>query len=180
MRSAAFGIALAVATALTLSACTSLRVGGDKVLAPKSGTRVKPTDEFSAVPAKPIELPGSIANLPPPSKGRPDRAQRDAAQEALAALGGRETGGSNAIPADDRGFVAYTSRLGTDRNIRLILAAEDEEFRRGKHGRLLERWFNVNLYYQAYEPMTLDEYAELDRLRRSNIRTPTAPPQTIE
>ncbi len=180
MRSAVFGIALAAATAITLSACTSLNVGGDRVLAPKSGSKPKATDEFSTVPAKPIELPGSVASLPPPNKGRPDRAQRDAAQEALAALGGRETGGSNVIPADDRGFVAFTSRLGTDRNIRLILAAEDEEFRRGKHGRLLERWFNVNLYYQAYEPMTLNEYAELERLRNSNIRTPTAPPRDTE
>ncbi len=180
MRSAVFGIAMAAATAITLSACSSLKIGDDKVLAPKPGSRPNATDEFSTVPAKPIELPGSVASLPPPSKSRPDRAQRDATQEALAALGGRETGTSNSIPADDRGFVAFTSRLGSDRNIRLILAAEDEEFRRGKHGRLLERWFNVNLYYQAYEPMTLDEYAELERLRRGNIRTPTAPPRAIE
>ena len=180
MRSAVLGIAMAAAAAITLSACSSLKFGDEKVLAPKPGSRPKATDEFSTVPALPIELPSSVANLPPPRKGRPDRAQRDASQEALTALGGRDTGGSHGIPADDREFVAYSSRLGAERSIRLILAAEDEEFRRGKHGRLLERWFNVNLYYQAYEPMTLDEYAELERLRRSGIRTPTAPPQATE
>ena len=175
MRSAASVIAVACISALFLSAC-SPRGGSERVLSPKSGGKLLPTDEFSAAPTNPIELPDSPASLPSPSKSLPDRAQKDAAGEALAALGGNRGGGSSEIPAGDREFVSYASRLGSDRNIRLVLAAEDEEFRRGRHGRLLERWFNVPLYFQAYEEMTLDEYAELERLRQSNIRTPSAPP----
>ena len=33
-------------------------------------------------------------------------------------------------------------------------------------GRLLERVFNVNVYFSAYAPLSLDQYAELDRFRR--------------
>lgn len=176
MRSAASVIAVACISALLLSAC-SIRGGSEKVLSPKSGGKLQPTDEFSASPTNPIELPDSPASLPSPSKSRPDRAQKDAVGQALTALGGNRGGsGSNGIPAADREFVAYAARLGSDRNIRLVLAAEDEEFRRGRHGKLLERWFNVPLYFKAYEEMTLDEYAELERLRRSNIRSPSAPP----
>ncbi|MCE2523673.1 MAG: DUF3035 domain-containing protein [Rhodobacteraceae bacterium] len=177
MRSEISVIAMACAAVLFLSAC-SLRGGSEEVLSPKSGAKLRPTDEFSAAPSRPIELPESVANLPRPSKARPDRAQKDAAGEALAALGGRRGGGNGGIPAGDREFVAYASRLGTDKNIRLLLAAEDEEFRRGRQGKLLERWFNVNLYFRAYEEMTLDEYAELERLRRSDVRTPSAPPRS--
>ena len=63
-----------------------------------------------------------------------------------------------------------------DPNIRAELAAADLEYRRQNDGRLLERLFNVNVYFQAYEPLSLDQYAELERLRRAGIRTSAAPP----
>jgi hypothetical protein len=40
----------------------------------------------------------------------------------------------------------------------------------------LERLFNVNVYYKAYRPMSLDQQAELWRWRRAGARTPSAPP----
>jgi hypothetical protein len=43
-------------------------------------------------------------------------------------------------------------------------------------GRLLERLFNVNVYFKAYRSQELDQYLELQRLRRLGIRTPAAPP----
>ena len=49
-------------------------------------------------------------------------------------------------------------------------------FRRANDGRLVERLFNVNVYFRAYEPYELDQYAELERLRRAGIRTSAAPP----
>jgi len=51
-------------------------------------------------------------------------------------------------------------------------------FRRGHKGRLLERAFNVNVYYRAYRKQSLDQYKELRRFRRLGVRTPAAPPET--
>ncbi|MGB3409328.1 MAG: DUF3035 domain-containing protein, partial [Jannaschia sp.] len=91
---------------------------------------------------------------------------------AIAALGGNADRGGGA----DRGLIATVSRYGVAGNIRDQLAAEDLEYRRKNDGRLLERLFNVNVYYDAYEPLSLDQYAELERLRRAGIRTVAAPP----
>jgi hypothetical protein len=41
---------------------------------------------------------------------------------------------------------------------------------------VLERLFNVNVYFRAYQRQSLDKYAELDRFRRLGVRTPAAPP----
>lgn len=64
--------------------------------------------------------------------------------------------------------------------IRGTLAAEDLEFRRKNDGRLLERVFNVNVYFDAYEPMSLDQHAELERWRAQGLLTPSAPPPQSE
>jgi hypothetical protein len=42
--------------------------------------------------------------------------------------------------------------------------------------------FNVSVYFKAYRPQSLDQYAELYRLRRAGVRTVAAPPDpaTIE
>jgi hypothetical protein len=75
--------------------------------------------------------------------------------------------------------ISYASRFGVAQDIRGTLAAEDLEYRRRNDGRLLERVFNVNVYYRAYRPLALDRYAELERLRRAGVRTPAAPPQEL-
>ena len=61
--------------------------------------------------------------------------------------------------------------------IRQTLATEDLEFRRKNDGRLLERIFNVNVYFKAYRDYALDQYAELARWRKAGARTPSAPPR---
>ncbi len=43
--------------------------------------------------------------------------------------------------------------------------------------KLMEKVFAVNVYFAAYAPMTLDQYAELARLRGYGIATPAAPPE---
>ncbi|MGB3553855.1 MAG: DUF3035 domain-containing protein, partial [Jannaschia sp.] len=78
--------------------------------------------------------------------------------------------------AADRGLVAAVSRYGVQGNIRGQLATEDLAFRRANDGRLLERLFNLNVYYRAYEPQSLDQHRELERLRRAGVRTVAAPP----
>jgi hypothetical protein len=95
----------------------------------------------------------------------------------VAALGGNpdrlERG---TIFAGEQGLLAHAARYGVPADIRTTLAAEDLQWRRDNNGRLLERLFNVNVYYSSYKPMSLDQHIELERLRRMGVWTPTAPP----
>jgi len=129
-------------------------------------------DEFSILPAKPLETPPDLAALPPPTPGGVNRTDRAPKAEAILALGGNPDRGVGA----DGALVATVSRYGVQQGIRAQLAAEDLEFRRKNDGRLLERVFNVNVYFKAYRRQSLDQYAELYRLRRAGIRTVAAPP----
>ena len=129
-------------------------------------------DEFAILPTLPLEMPPSFAELPTPTPGGANRTDPDPEAAAIAALGGDITraGGGNG------GLVGYATRFGIGAGIRETLAAEDLEYRRQNDGRLLERAFSVNVYHRAYGPVSLDQYAELERLRRAGIRTPAAPP----
>ena len=129
-------------------------------------------DEFGVVPPRPLEMPASAA-LPTPTPGGSNRAEPTPEADAIAALGGDISRGSTG----SQGLLAYANRYGVEANIRGVLAAEDEAFRRDNDGRVLERLFNVNVYFEAYSAQALDRYAEFERLRRSGVRTPSAPPQ---
>ena len=94
--------------------------------------------------------------------------------DEFAALGGNPAVLSRG--GGDGALLTYAGRYGVSPNIRAELAAADLEFRRENDGRLLERLFNVNVYFRAYEEQTLDQYAELERMRRAGIRTSSAPP----
>ncbi len=135
-------------------------------------------DPFALVPTRPLEMPTDFASLPTPTPGAQNRADPQPRADAIAALGGRpsaETG----VPAADSALLARATRFGTEPAIRDQLAAEDLEFRRGNQGRLLERWFNVNVYSRVYRPQALDRHAELERWRRAGARTPGAPPPDL-
>lgn len=132
-------------------------------------------DEFGIVPGKPLQTPTTLASLPEPTPGGQNLADPDPEAEAVAALGGdprRLSGGGISDPA----LVSHVTRFGASPGIRDELAREDLEFRRKNDGRLLERVFNVNVYYRAYRPLELDQYRELERFRALGVRTPTAPP----
>ena len=161
-------MAMAGALTLALAACG----GGDPTLFNiRSGDRSP--DEFSILPTRPLEMPPpSMTALPVPTPGGANRTDRAPVAEAIAALGGNAAGGTGA----DAPLVASVSRYGVDPGIRGRLAAEDLDFRRANDGRLLERAFNVNVYYRAYRRQSLDQYAELERLRRAGVRTVAAPP----
>jgi len=138
-------------------------------------------DEFGILPTKPLELPTDRAALPEPTPGGSNRTDPTPEGDAVAALGGNPAAlGRTGIPAGDGGLVGHAARFGTSPAIRAQLAAEDLDYRRRNDGRLLERAFNVNIYYKAYEPLSLDQYAELERWRKVGARTVGAPPESVE
>ena len=164
--------AIAAAMVLTLAACGN----GDKVpslMNIRSATAGP--DEFGIIPPKPLEMPEDIAALPEPTPGGPNRTDRDPQAEAVAALGGN-LGQRDGVNTAHSGLYAYAARYGVTAGIRETLAAEDLEYRRQNDGRLLERLFNVNVYFKAYEAQSLDQQAELWRWRRAGVATPSAPP----
>jgi hypothetical protein len=162
-------IVITALVVLTLAACD--RTADPQLMNVRANDRTP--DEFSILPTRPLETPPSYAALPPPTPGGVNRTDPQPEVEAIAALGGDASRGAVA----DGALVAAVSRYGRDGNIRATLAAEDLAFRRARDGRLLERLFNVNVYFRAYEPFSLDQHRELDRLRRIGVRTVAAPPE---
>ena len=164
-------MAVAMAAMLALTACS-----GDKtptLMNLRSSTNGP--DEFGILPVKALELPTDFTALPEPTLGGTNRTDPTPNADAIAALGGnlKAAGG---IPAGDTALVRYASRGGTTAGIRETLAAEDLEYRRKNDGRLLERLFNVNVYFKAYRKQSLDQQAELQRFRKAGRRTPSSPP----
>ena len=157
---------------LVLTAC-----GGDRDpnLLNISQSSADGPDEFAILPAKPLEMPETMTALPPPTPGGVNRADLTPESDVAAALGGNAAVLTRASTGDVA-LIAYAGRYGLDPNIRADLAAADLQFRRDNDGLFLERTFNVNIYYQVYEPFELDQYRELERLRRAGIRTSTVPP----
>jgi hypothetical protein len=163
---------LAVAAAMMLSAC-----GGNGT--PNLYNLEQPgngPDEFAILPPGPLQLPDDLAALPPPTPGGANRTDPTPNADAIVALGG-DPGGAGGIPAGDSALVAHAARLGVTADIRGTLAAEDLEFRRDNQGRVLERLFNVNVYYKAYADQSLDQQDELAFWRSRGVRTPSAPPR---
>lgn len=162
----------AVWALLLLSACG----GGPELMNLRSATNGP--DEFAIVPPKPLELPTDLAALPEPTPGGVNRTDATPLADAAIALGGRPAGPG--IPAGDAALITYASRHGVEPGVRARLAAEDLAYRSDHQGRVLERLFNVTVYFRAYEPMSLDAYAELARWRRVGAGTPAAPPEGVE
>ncbi len=159
-----------------LSACG----GGDKDpdLLNISQPRGEGPDEFAVLPTKPLEMPQDLASLPQPTPGGTNRTDPTPEADVANALGGNPAVLTRA--SGDGALIAYAGRFGVEPDIRPRLAAADLEYRRQNDGRLLERLFNVNVYFRAYEPMSLDQHRELERLRRAGIRTSGAPPDPAQ
>jgi len=115
--------------------------------------------------------------LPEPTPGGTNLVDPRPQADAVAALGcNPDRLERGTIFAGEQGLLAHAARYGVPADIRTTLAAEDLQWRRDNNGRLLERLFNVNVYYSSYKPMSLDQHIELERLRRMGVWTPTAPP----
>jgi hypothetical protein len=157
-----FGLVLALG--ISLSACE----GG-----PKKGP-----DEFSVLPTKPLEFPEDLSTLPTPNAAGINRADKRPVEDSVVALGGSAARlNSNTVSTSEAALINAAGRHGVTADIRNIVATEDAAFRKRNKGRVLERWVGTNVYNLRYKQQRLDEYAELLRLRKLGIRTPTAPPK---
>ena len=135
-------------------------------------------DEFAILPSRPLEEPDNYSELPPPTPGGTNLTDPTPLADAVEALGGRRTSVvEDGNLGNDGALLTHAGRYGVDSNIRSTLATEDRDFRRRNNGRIMERLFNVNVYYRAYAQMFLDQYEELLRLRRMGVWTPSAPPE---
>ena len=173
MQGALGKLAIAAALAGLLSACSEK----EPQLMNLSSDGTGP-DEFRILPTKPLETPGDYTSLPEPTPGGTNRTDPTPFADSAEALGGSGTAAtSSPLRRSEQGLVSYASRFGVAAGIRDTLAAEDIEWRRKHNGRLLERLFNVSVYFRAYEAMSLDQYLELERLRRLGVWTPSVPPE---
>ncbi|MDT8857358.1 DUF3035 domain-containing protein [Paracoccaceae bacterium Fryx2] len=170
MRASRGALAVASLAMIALGACSS---GDPKLMHLRSATQGP--DEFGILPPKALELPANMTDLPTPTPGGASRTDPTPFDDAIVALGGKPQAGRG-MAAADGAVVAAASRYGRAADIRSVLAAEDLEYRRRNDGRLLERLFNVNVYFKAYAPMSLDQHAELERWRRAGAGNPSAPP----
>ena len=162
-------VILAVVGAAVLAGCGS----GDKVpqlMNVRSSTQGP--DEFGILPPKGLSMPEDLAALPEPTPGGANLTDPTPNADAIVALGGNPNGGAGG----DAGLMNHATRYGVSSGIRETVASEDLEWRRDNDGRLLERLFNVNVYYKAYERQSLDQQAELFRWRKRGVKTPSAPP----
>lgn len=176
MRAARGALAVAGLALLGLAACS----GPDTPQLMNIRSATNGPDEFAILPPKPLELPEDLAALPEPTLGGANRTDPTPNADAIVALGGRPQTLQGGVPAGDTAMLAHAARYGLSANIRPELAAEDLEYRRKNDGRLLERLFNVNVYFKAYEPQSLDQHAELARWRRAGARNVSAPPESDE
>ncbi|MFY0693338.1 MAG: DUF3035 domain-containing protein [Paracoccaceae bacterium] len=170
MRPVAAIIVASCAATLVLSGCGWNKETEPRLLNVKSN--ITGPDEFAILPNKPLTLPQDYAALPEPTPGGSNLTDVTPMADATRALGGNPNARSG-----EPGLLAYATRYGVSPSIRSDLATEDLQYRRDNDGRLLERWFNVNVYFKAYRDQSLDQFRELERLRRLGIRTVSAPPE---
>lgn len=162
---------LMICAALTLAACGN---DGEPNLLNISQASSDGPDEFAVLPTEPLVIPENLAALPTPTPGGNNRTDPNPRADAIAALGGNPAVLSRA--SNDGALVRYTGRFGVSPTIRASLAAADLRFRQNNEGLPLQRLFNVNTYFQAYEEFELDQSRELERLRSAGIRTSSVPP----
>ncbi len=138
-------------------------------------------DEFAILPTKPIEIPTNLSELPPPTPGAGNRTDVNPQADAVVALGGSAARTQrDGQVTGDAALIRQSTRYGVQPNIRTELAVQDLQFRRQHRGRLLERWFKVPTYYNAYRPQELDQTGTLWRWRGVGAPTPAAPPEGVE
>ncbi|PVA09992.1 DUF3035 domain-containing protein [Pelagivirga sediminicola] len=144
-------------------------------------TRMRSTsngpDEFSVLPTKPLQTPQSYNALPPPTPGGANLVDTNPTAEGIAALGGNPAATvPGGVSAGNAGLVNHAQRHGVTPAIRQELAVEDAQTRRS-HGRV--NIFNIGPmddYTTAYKKQWLDAQSEKQRMQRSGVVTPSAPP----
>lgn len=134
-------------------------------------------DEFSILPARPLEMPESYSSLPAPTPGGTNITDPNPGADAIAALGGRPSAASaGGIPASDAALVAAVSRYGVPADIRAVVASEDAPLlKRATDGGFIG-FITRSSYFKVYAQQALDAFAELFRFRAAGVQTPSAPP----
>ncbi len=163
-------LALVLAAPLGLAGCQNTNVAQGLRSAGIAGT----PDEFMVLPTRPLEMPQDMAALPQPLPGTPNRVDYRPHEEAIAGLTGRPT----IAAAGGEGLVAAAGPI--DPTVRTQLAAEDVEWRRTHHGRLLERWFSTDRDALIYRPMVLNAPVAFDDMRATGVTVPPAPPGALK
>lgn len=133
-------------------------------------------DEFGIKPVDALQAPDSFSQLPTPTPGGVNLADRSALAEGAKAFGGNLGDPNGPIPSRDGALVQYTGRLGVSSDIRETLAQTDADFRRRKARFTQYRIVPVDRYNQAYRRQALDARAEQNRWKQAGARTPSAPP----
>ena len=134
-------------------------------------------DEFAVVVYERINIPERSGELMAPGV-QGTRVLQNPGTDADRALGGRVASRRDGqSPSGDSPLLAHMSSLGSRGDIRQLVASEDLEHRRANPGRYLEKVFGSNIYYRAYEDMTLDAYEETRRLTERGYRVLPAPPE---
>ncbi|WP_102225937.1 DUF3035 domain-containing protein [Acidimangrovimonas sediminis] len=138
-------------------------------------------DEFSILPSKPLEMPKSTTELPPPTPGGTNRTDQTPVADAVTALGGKASALKvGAIPASDQALMNDVSRFGMQPGIRKELAAEDLRFRQHSPPKPFYKLFGISSYLRAYKGMSLDQYKALEYWRARGVRTESAPPENTK
>ena len=163
-------LSLAIVAILAVAGC-SRNTAPDLMNFPQSDG----PNEFLTLPTKPLQTPPDLNVLPTPTPGGANLVDPTPRADAIAALGGRGTG-----QPGDQALLSYTTRYGVAPGIRPELASADLAYRRANDGLLLERLTNANVYYDAYESQSLDQYRELERFRSAGVPTPAVPPPPAE
>ncbi|MCG7572961.1 DUF3035 domain-containing protein [Phaeobacter sp. CNT1-3] len=135
-------------------------------------------DEFMVLPSKELQQPADYASLPTPTPGGSNLTDATPLADGVTALGGRATALAQAdgIPAVDSALVNHVSRNGVSDDIRGVLAAEDEEFRRFNSRFTKLKLVRTDRYARAYRDFALDPSVEVRKWREFGVQTPTAPP----
>ncbi len=162
--------------ALTILTFALAGCSGDGKLSRIKNTSNGP-DEFTVMPVKPLQTPDTYSALPAPTPGAANLVDTNPRAEGIAALGGNPAATVPAgVGSGDAGLVNHAQRHGMSPAIRQQLASEDADTRR-RHGRV--NLFNLgpsDNYTDAYKKQWLNAQAEKQRMQRSGVVTPSAPP----
>lgn len=161
-------------TAVKIGLVLSISIG----LSACSGGTKRGPDEFGVLPTKPLSMPKDLSILPEPNPTGRNLADQRPLADSIVALGGKsERLDQTTIFAGEAALIQAAGRYGVAENIRTVTAQEDAEYRAKNKGRVLERLAGVDTYESRLRAQRLDAYAELLRLRKRGVPTPTAPPK---
>lgn len=123
-------------------------------------------DEFMIMPVSPLTQPKNYTDLPAPTPGGTNLTDRNPTNEAVIALGGRPSTGTQ-IPSSDAALIAQVNRYGAPGNARAEISAADAAYLE-RQGRLSGLRL-VDRYNAAYRSEWLDQRAEAERLRALGV-----------